>query len=152
MALSPSIWSSGCWDDIDVIQILYDNYPQVLEDCLSTISRHSKYPITPDDVPSCLPAGSPSQEERSLWHILIPKVVVETDGTLVFHIIDGAEIPYIMQQTSPLRCKPLSPEERVAVIEAYANGVPSRVLAERYECSAATIRAIAHRAKDLPEC
>ena len=35
----------------------------------------------------------PSQELLSLWYILIPKVVVEPDGTLVFHIIDGAEIP-----------------------------------------------------------
>ena len=131
----------------DIIQILYDNYPQVLEDCLSTISRHSKYPITADDVPSWSPTGYPSQEERSLWHILIPKVVVDPDGTLLFHIIDGAEIPYIMQQTSPLRRKPLSPEERIAVVEAYANGVPSRVLAERYECSPATIRAVAHRKK-----
>lgn len=129
----------------DIIQILYENYPQVLEDCLSTSSRHSKHPITSDDIPSWLPTGYPSQEERSLWHILIPKVVVEPDGTLIFHIIDGAEIPYIMQQTSPLRRKPLSSEERVAVIEAYANGVPSRVLAERYECSPATIRAIARR-------
>ena len=95
-------------------------------------------------------SGYPSQEERSLWHILIPKVVVQTDGTLIFHIIDGAEIPYIMQQTSPLRRKPLSPEERVAVVEAYRNGVPSSVLAERYECSSPTIWAIAHRAKNAP--
>ena len=131
----------------DIIQILYDNYPQVLEDCIATINRHSKHPIDPEDVPTWLPTGYPSQEERSLWHILIPKVVVQTDGTLVFHIIDGAEIPYILQQTSPLRRKPLSPEERIAVVEAYRNGVPSSVLAERYECSSATIRAIAHRAK-----
>lgn len=89
----------------------------------------------------------PSQEERSLWHILIPKVVVEPDDTLVFHIIDGVEIPYIMQQTSPLRRKPLSPEERMAVVEAYRNGVPSRVLAERYEYSPATIRAISRRSR-----
>lgn len=129
----------------DVIQILYDNYPQVQEDCLATINRHCKYPITPEDMPSWSPAGYPTQEERSLWDILIPKVVVQSDGTLVFHIIDGAEIPYIMQQTSPLRRKPLSPEERAVVIEAYNNGVPSRVLAERYECSPATIRAIARR-------
>lgn len=127
------------------IQILYDNYPQVLEDCLAAINRHSKYLVTTEEIPSWLPTGYPSQEERSLWHILIPKVVVQTDGTLIFHIIDGAETPYIMQQTSPLRRKPLSPEERVAVVAAYTNGVPSRVLAERYECSAATIRAIARR-------
>ena len=95
-------------------------------------------------------SGYPSQEERSLWHILIPKVVVQTDGTLIFHIIDGAEIPYVMQQTSPLRRKALSPEERAAVMEAYSNGVPSRVLAERYECNSATIRTIAHRAKNAP--
>lgn len=95
-------------------------------------------------------SGYPSQEERSLWHILIPKVVVQTDGTLIFHIIDGAEIPYVMQQTSPLRRKALSPEERAAVVEAYSNGVPSRVLAERYECNSATIRTIAHRAKNAP--
>ena len=119
----------------------------MLEDCIAAINRHSKYPITADDVPSWSPTGYPSQEERSLWHILIPKVVVDPDGTLLFHIIDGAEIPYIMQQTSPLRRKPLSPEERIAVVEAYANGVPSRVLAERYECSPATIRAVAHRKK-----
>ena len=131
-----------------VIQILYDNYPEVIEDCLATISRHSKYPIATDDVPAWPPTGYPSQEERSLWHILIPKVVVQTDGTLIFHIIDGAEIPYVMQQTSPLRRKPLSPEERIMVIEAYNNGVPSRVLAERYECSPATIRAIARRNKN----
>ena len=118
----------------------------MLEDCLSIISRHNKYPITADDMPPWPPTGYPSQEERSLWHILIPKVVVQADGTLVFHIIDGAEIPYIMQQTSPLRRKPLSPEERKTVIKAYANGVPSKVLAERYECSPATIRAIARRA------
>ena len=130
----------------DIVQILYDNYPQVLEDCLASINRHSKEPITEEDVPTWLPTGYPSQEERSLWHILIPKVVVEPDGSLIFHIIDGAEIPYIMQQTSPLRRKPLSPEERAAVVEAYSNGVPSRVLAERYECSSATIRAIAQRA------
>ena len=84
-----------------------------------------------------------------LWHILIPKVVVKPDGTLIFHIIDGAEIPYIMQQTSPLRRKPLSLEERAAVVDAYSNGVPSHILAERYECSAATIRTIARRAKNL---
>ena len=131
----------------DIIQILFDNYPHVLEDCLSIISRHNKYSITADDMPPWPPAGYPSQEERSLWHILIPKVVVRADGTLVFHIIDGAEIPYIMQQTSPLRRKPLSPEERALVIEAYRNGVSSSVLAERYECSPATIRAIARRAK-----
>ena len=81
-----------------------------------------------------------------MWHILIPKVVVEPDGTLVFHIIDGAEIPYIMQQTSPLRRRPLSQDERAMVIDAYSNGVPSKILAERYECSSATIRAIARRA------
>ena len=68
----------------------------------------------------------------------------------MFHIIGGAEIPYILQQTSPLRRKPLRPEERMAVVEAYANGVPSKVLAERYECSAATIRAIARRDKIAP--
>ena len=98
-------------------------------------------------MPSWPPTGYPSHEERALWHILIPKVVVEPDGTLIFHIIDGAEVPYVMQQTSPLRRKPLSPEERAAVVEAYTNGVPSRVLAERYECSPATIRAIARRAQ-----
>ena len=129
----------------DIIQILSDNYPEVIDDCLAAINRHSKHPIDPKDVPTWLPTGYPSQEERSLWHILIPTVVVEPDGTLVFHIIDGAEIPYIMQQTSPLRRKPLSPEERVVVVEAYHNGVPSSVLAERYECSTATIRAIARR-------
>ena len=41
-------------------------------------------------------------------------------------------------------------EERAAVVEAYSNGVPSRVLAERYECNSATIRTIAHRAKNAP--
>ena len=85
-----------------------------------------------------------------MWHILIPRVVVEQDGTLIFHIIDGAEIPYIMQQTSPLRRKPLSTEERAMVIEAYSNGVPSKVLSERYECSPATIRAIVRRAIKRP--
>ena len=118
----------------------------MLEDCIAATDRHCKHPITEEDVPTWLPTGYPSQEERSLWHILIPKVVIEPDGTLVFHIIDGAKIPYIMQQTSPLRRKPLSPEERIAVVEAYRNGVPSSVLAERYECSSATIRAIARRA------
>ena len=130
----------------DIIQILYDNYPEVIDDCIAAINRHCKKLVSAEDIPSWLPTGYPSQEERSLWHILIPKVVVQTDGTLVFHVIDGAEIPYILQQTSPRRRRPLSPEERAIVIEAYNNGVPSRVLAERYECSAATIRAIAHRA------
>lgn len=134
----------------DIIQILYDNYPLVLEDCIAAINRHSKDSITEEDVHAWLPTGYPSQEERSMWHILIPKVVVEPDVTLLFHIIDGAEIPYIMQQISPLRRKPLRPEERVMVIEAYINGVPSKVLAERYESSPATIRAIARRARNLP--
>ena len=133
----------------DIIQILYDNYPEVIEDCLAATNRYCKDPVSDEDIPSWLPTGYPSQEERSLWHILIPKVVVKQDGTLVFHIIDGAEIPYIMQQTSPRRRKPLTPEERAMVIEAYSNGVPSWALAERYECSAATIRAIARRVRNL---
>ena len=54
----------------------------------------------------------------------------------------GLEIPYVMQQASPLRRKPLSPEERTIVIKAYANGAPASVLAKRYECCPDTIRAI----------
>lgn len=119
----------------------------MLEDCLFAISRHCKYNLVLEDVPSWFPVGYPPQEERSLWHILIPKVVVQTDSTLVFHIIDGTKIPYINHQTSPRRRKPLNPEERAIVVEAYGKGVSAKVLAERYECSPATIRAIAHRVK-----
>lgn len=36
----------------DVVQILYDNYPQVLKDCLGAINRHCKHPITSEDVPA----------------------------------------------------------------------------------------------------
>lgn len=131
----------------DVIQILYHNYSHVLKDCLSAISRYCKYNLAPEDVPSWFPVGYPPQEEQSLWHILIPKVIVETDGTLVFHIIDGAEIPYIMQQTTPLHSKRLNQEERTHIIEAYRNGVSSITLAEWYDCQPSTIRSIVCRAK-----
>ena len=54
-----------------------------------------------------------------------------------------------MEQASPLRRKPLSPEERAIVSEAHANGVPTSILAEQYECSPDTIRAIVRRAKKI---
>ena len=132
----------------EIIQILYDNYPQVQDNCLATVNCHCKYPIHPEDMPLWLPTGYPSQEERALWHILIPKVVVHSNGTLVFHIIGGTEIPYVMQETSPLRRKPLSPGKKTVVIETYNNGVPSGILAKRYECSPAAIRSIVRRANN----
>ena len=46
----------------DIIQILYDNYPQVLEDCIAAINCHCKHPITPEDMPSWLPTGIPPRK------------------------------------------------------------------------------------------
>ena len=71
--------------------------------------------------------------------MIIPRVVVHTNGTLVFHLIDGAEISYAMGYTIRGR-RQFPPQEKAAIIEAYRNGVPIRILAERYDCSPNIIR------------
>lgn len=131
----------------DVVCMLLQENPDVLQDCLDALSNVTDISgiagITAADV---IPVGYPTPTERSTWRMIVSKVVVHTDSALKFHIIDGAEISYAMGYTiRGLRRFP--PQEKAAIIEAYHNGVPIRILAERYDCSPNTIRTIIRRAK-----
>ena len=129
----------------DVVCMLLQENPDVWQDCLAALSKVIDISgiagITAADV---IPAGYPTPAERSAWRMIIPRVVVHANGTLVFHLIDGAEISYAMGYTIRGR-RQFPPQEKAAIIEAYRNGVPIRILAERYVCSPNTIRTIVRR-------
>lgn len=132
----------------DVVHILHQENPDVWQDCLDALSNVmdiSKIAgINAEDI---FPAGYPTSAERSAWRMIVPRVVIYTDGTLIFHAIDGSDILYTMQHT--IRgYRRMQPQEKAAIIEACRNGVPAGILAERYKCSSATIRAIVRRAKN----
>lgn len=84
----------------DVVRILLRENPDVWQDCLDALPNVmgiSKIAgITAKDI---IPAGYPTSAERSAWRMVFPKVVVHTDGTLAFHIIDGTESSYTMSHT-----------------------------------------------------
>lgn len=134
----------------DVVRILLRENPDVWQDCLDALSNVMDISqitgITDADV---IPVGYPTPAERSAWRMIFSKVLVRTDSTLLFLIIDGAEISYTMRHTIRGRRR-LPPQEKAAIIEAYRNGVPAGTLAERYDCSSNTVRSIVRREKTSP--
>lgn len=130
----------------DVVRMLLRENPDVWQDCLDALSNVMDISeiagLTAADV---IPSSYPPPAERSAWRMIVSKVVVQTDGALVFHIIDGAEISYTMRHTIRGRRR-FPPQEKTAIVEAYCNGVPIRILAERYDCSPNTIQTIVKRA------
>ena len=132
----------------DVVRILLRENPDVWRDCLGVLSDVMDISgIVDIDAGDGIPVEHPNSAERSIWRIIFPKAVVRSDGSLVFHIIDGSQIPYYLQPTAMRYRKPLTPTERAAVVEEYRNGVPASILTERYACSPYTIRTIIWRAK-----
>ena len=133
----------------DVVHILLQENPDVWQDCLDALSNVTDISkiagINAEDI---FPAGYPTSAERSAWRMIVPRVVVHTNSTLVFHIIDGTESSYTISHTIRGHRR-LQPQEKAAIIEAYRNGVPAGILAEQYGCSPNTIRTIVRRAKSI---
>lgn len=133
----------------DVLRILLRENPDVWQDCLDALSDVMDISgITDITAVDVIPVGYPTSDERSTWRMIFPKVVVHTDGTLIFHIIDGTESSYTMSHTIRGHRR-LQPQDKAVIIEAYHNGVPAGILAQRYDCSPNTIRTIVRRAKSI---